>query len=124
MSTDTTAQNAGTGKAVTTAALKAALKIGADNGQSVQSLVFILDTTERGVRKLVDELIDEGVPVCAHPSTGYYIAATWEEVEATYDWLRSRGLHSLNKASKLRAAFVDAGENPIDQLEREGAFES
>lgn len=112
-----------TEKAVTTAALKAVLKIGAANGQSMQTLHFLLDTTERAVRKLVEELIDEGVPVCAHPNTGYYIAATWEEVEATYDWLRSRGMHSLSRASKLRAAFNPEGVDPIQQLEQSGAFE-
>lgn len=112
-----------TEKAVTTAALKAALKTGKANGQSVQSLVFILDTTERAVRRLVDDLIDEGVPVCAHPAHGYYIAATWEEVEATYGWLRSRGLHSLTKASKLRAAFNPPdGSDPIQQLKDEGVL--
>ena len=113
-----------TEKTVNTAALKRVLKLGAANGQSVQTLHFLLDTTERAVRKLVDELIDEGVPVCAHPAHGYYIAETWEEVEATYDWLRSRGLHSLAKASKLRAAFTDRGADPMSQLEEEGAFAS
>lgn len=113
-----------TEKSVTTAALKVALKIGKANGKSVETLAFELDTTERGVRRLVDDLIDEGTPVCAHPTTGYYIAATWEEVEATYSWLRSRGLHSLSKASKLRAAFNLEGANLIQQLEEAGAFES
>ena len=113
-----------TEKAVTTAALKAALKSGAANGQDVKSLAFLLDTTERGIRKLTDELIEEGTPVCAHPKTGYYIAATWEEVEVTYSWLRGRGLHTLHKASQLRAAFNPGGIDPIQQLEDEGAFPS
>jgi biotin operon repressor len=113
-----------TEKAVTTERLRRVLLAGAANGRSVETLAFMLDTTPRGVRKLREELIDEGVPVCAHPKTGYYIAATWEEVEATYDWLRSRGLHTLSMASKLRAAFTNSGANPIDQLEAEGAFES
>lgn len=113
-----------TEKTVNTAALARVLKRGALNGQSVVTLTFLLDTTERAVRKLAEELIDEGTPVCAHPATGYYIAQTWEEVEATYDWLRSRGLHSLAKASKLRAAFNPGGVDPIQQLEDEGAFAS
>jgi biotin operon repressor len=113
-----------TEKAVTTAALKAALKIGKANGKSVETLVFELDTTERSVRRLVGELIDEGTPVCAHPAHGYYIAATWDEVEATYSWLHSRGLASLSKASKLRAAFNPEDVDPLQQLEDSGAFES
>lgn len=106
---------------VNTAALQRALKVGAANGQSVQTLHFMLDTTERAVRKLVDELIDEGVPVCAHPSTGYYIAQTQEEVDAVADFLRQRGLHSLRKAKQLRDAFAGVTD-PIQQLEDEGAF--
>lgn len=95
-----------TEKAVNTVALARVLKHGAGNGQSVETLAFLLDTTERAIRKLAEELIDEGVPVCAHPATGYYIAQTRDEVDATSDWLRSRGLHTLAKASKLRAAFT------------------
>lgn len=68
-----------TEKAVTTAALKAALKLGAGNGQDVKSLAFVLGTTERAVRRLVDELIEAGTPVCAHPKAGYYIAVTFEK---------------------------------------------
>lgn len=104
-----------TEKTVTTAALARALKRGAANGQSVETLAFVLGTTERAVRKLREELVEEGTPVCAHPKDGYYIAETWEEVEATYDWLRSRGLHTLSLASKLRAAF--AGGQPFDEEE-------
>ena len=109
---------------VTTLILKRCLLTGAANGRSVETLAFMLDTTPRAVRKLREELIDEGVPVCAHPTTGYYIAATWEEVEATYDWLRSRAMHSLSIAKKLRAAFTNGATNPIDHLEATGAFES
>ena len=113
-----------TEKAVTTAALKAALQTGAANGRSVETLAYLADTTPRAVRKMVDALIDEGVPICAHPATGYYIAESWAEVEATYTWLRSRGLHSLVKASKLRAAFA-GGEIDLlttDQPDAEGVF--
>ncbi|OHC68609.1 MAG: hypothetical protein A3H93_09100 [Rhodocyclales bacterium RIFCSPLOWO2_02_FULL_63_24] len=111
-----------TEKAVTTAALKAALKLGALNGQSVETLASMLDTTPRAVRKLADELIEEGTPVCAHPSTGYYIAQTQAEVDAVAEFLRQRGLHSLTKAKHLRDAFAGATPVDFDQLEQEGAF--
>jgi biotin operon repressor len=107
---------------VTTTSLKRVLKSGSANGQSVTTLAFLLDTTDRAVRKLADELIEEGTPVCAHPGTGYYIAATQEEVDSTYEFLRGRAMHSLKKASQLRAAFHDGGVDPIQQLEDEGAF--
>lgn len=110
------------GKAVTTTSLRRVLKSGAANGQSVATLAFLLDTTERAVRRLTDELIEEGVPVCAHPSTGYYIAVTPEEVQGTYDFLRARALHGLAKASQLRSAFTryygaDLGDDdPLPEL--------
>ncbi|MDO8931850.1 MAG: hypothetical protein Q7U97_05605 [Rhodocyclaceae bacterium] len=94
-----------TEKQVTTAALKAALKRGAANGQDVKTLAFVVGTTDRAIRTLVDELIEEGVPVCAHPSTGYYIAATKEEVEGVCTYLHGRAMHSLKKISLLRGAF-------------------
>ena len=112
-----------TEKAVTTTSLKRVLMHGAANGRSVETLAFMLDTTPRAVRKLREELVEEGTPVCAHPKAGYYIAQTWEEVEATYDWLRSRGLHTLSLASKLRAAFSPPdGSDPIQQLKDEGVL--
>lgn len=112
-----------TEKAVTTTSLKRVLKQGATNGQGVKTLAFLLDTTERAVRRLADELIEEGVPVCAHPGTGYYIAIKQEEVDSTYEFLRGRAMHGLKKASQLRAAFhKQVGVDPIEELEQEGSF--
>ena len=110
-------------KAVTTRSHKRVLRVGAANGQSVETLAFLLDTTDRAVRNLREELVEEGVPVCAHPKHGYFIAATRAEVDANYDWLRGRGLHELTLAAKLRAAFNDNGVDPITELEQSGAFE-
>lgn len=112
-----------TEKAVHAAALKAALRLGAANGSSVEALATQLDTTPRGVRKLREELVAAGMPVCAHPKYGYFIAATRAEVDANYNWLRGRGLHELALASQLSAAFNDGGVDPIAQLETEGVFD-
>lgn len=113
-----------TDKAVTTAALAKVLKRGHANGQNANTLAFLLDTTPRAIRTLVDELIEAGTPVCAHPSKGYYIAETQEEVDETADFLKSRALHGLKKASQLRAAFTGAvdSDSIFNQLEQEGAF--
>lgn len=109
-----------TEKAVTTAALLRVLKHGEKNGQSVDTLAYLLDTTPRAVRKLTDELINEGTPVCALPATGYFIAQTWGEVDAVYDFLRERALHSLDKAAKVRGAF-SAIQNPQSHIEEQAA---
>lgn len=111
-----------TEKAVTTESLRRVLLRGHTNGRSVETLASMLDTTPRAVRKLTDELIEEGTPVCAHPSTGYYIAETQEEVDGVADFLRQRGLHSLTKAKQLRDAFAGVTD-PIQQLESAGAFD-
>lgn len=113
-----------TEKAVTAEALRAALKRGAGNGQRAGHLAFALGTTERAIRNLTDELIEAGTPVCAHPSTGYFIAETLEEAQAASEFHRGRGLHSLKKASQIIAAFTSGGVDPITQLEQEGAFAS
>lgn len=107
-------------KPVNTAALKSVLKPGSANGQDVKTLAFVLDTTERAIRNLVDELIEAGTPVCAHPKTGYYIAETEAEIEGTCSYLHGRAMHSLRKISLLRSAFtggvLDAGYDPIPDL--------
>lgn len=90
-----------------TAALRKLLNRGAGNGQSAETLAYILDINPRQVRKQVDALIDEGVCVCAHPDTGYFIAEDWAEVDRTYEFLRHRGLCSLHKAAQPRDAFAN-----------------
>lgn len=90
-----------------TSGLRKALKRGAGNGQSAESLAFILDLNPRQIRKQVDALIEEGLCVCAHPDFGYFIAEDWAEVDRTYEFLRQRGLCSLHKAALLRDAFAN-----------------
>lgn len=90
---------------VTRHALLAMLGYGEKNGQDARTLAARLDTTERAVRKLVGELIAAGIPVCAHPDLGYFIANSEAEVEATCRFLRSRVEHTLDKIEGLRAAW-------------------
>lgn len=76
--------------------------IGATNGVSVRDLARRLNCEERHVRTLVSELRMDGVAVCGHPTRGYYIAETVEDVESTASFLRSRAMHSLTLESRLR----------------------
>lgn len=76
--------------------------IGAENGVAAEMLAHELGIEARGIRTLVSALREEGVAVCGHPKTGYYIAATAEELERTCQFLRSRAMHSLVLESKLR----------------------
>ncbi|GAB2182647.1 hypothetical protein DLREEDagrD3_28700 [Denitratisoma sp. agr-D3] len=98
-------------KAVTPDALHSVLRRGQANGRSAKALAADLHTTDRAIRQLVDELIEKGVPVCAHPSTGYFIATTQAEVEATHSFLTQRAEHSTRKAEQLLHAFINY-QNP------------
>lgn len=76
--------------------------IGHERGVGVKAIAERLGCTERQVRAFVTELRLEGIAVCGTPETGYYVAATVEELEATCAFLRSRAMHSLVLESKLR----------------------
>lgn len=76
--------------------------IGRDNGISGKCLALEACVEERYLRKLVSELRREGVAVCAHPSTGYYMAVTDADIEHTYDFLIGRSMHGLVDASYLK----------------------
>lgn len=79
-----------------------ALRVGSHNGVSVDALARQLDTQPRHVRSLVSDLRMDGIAVCGTPKTGYYIAATPEEMEETCQFLRNRAMHSLQLESRLR----------------------
>jgi hypothetical protein len=64
------------------------------------------EALERSVRKLVTDLRLEGHPICAHPSTGYFMAVTAEELDETCNFLRSRAMSSLKAESRLRRISV------------------
>ncbi|XAI95651.1 hypothetical protein [Microcystis phage Mae-JY22] len=77
-------------------------RIGRKNGQRVRDLAYNLRCSERLVRTLVTELREDGVAVCGHPTTGYFIAETAEELEECCQFLRRRALHSLGLEARLR----------------------
>lgn len=76
--------------------------IGREKGITATHLAARIDVPPRRVRQLVTELRLDGEAVCGHPSTGYYMAATAEEVEETCQFLRARAMHSLTLESRLR----------------------
>jgi len=88
--------------------------IGADNGVSVRDLaaqivggpMFVTDGDERAVRHRIEELRAEGHHICAHPTTGYHMAATDEELERTCEYLYSRAIGSLQKVAAMRRASL------------------
>jgi DNA-binding IclR family transcriptional regulator len=82
---------------------------GAAKGIAARELARQLNLPPRRLRRLISELRDQdGVAVCGRPSTGYYIAQTADELEATCRFLRDRAMHSLRLESRMRR--VSLGE--------------
>lgn len=81
---------------------------GRDNGVSAsmlcQALLFPNATpaAERRLRQLVEELRLEGHPICSHPSSGYFMAGSPDEIEAACAFLHSRAMTSLKQIARLR----------------------
>jgi len=59
-------------------------------------------SAERKLRDIIAHLRHDGLPVCGHPVTGYYLAESSEELELTCRFLRKRALHSLVQEAQLR----------------------
>lgn len=83
--------------------------IGSDNGIHVRALVRKItglaagtEALERKVREIVTDLRMDGQHVCGHPSTGYYIARTPQELEATCEFLFQRAMTGLAQISRMK----------------------
>lgn len=79
-----------------------AIRPGKANGIPGAELAQGLELSMRDVRHAISELRMEGIAICGHPHTGYFIAANPAELEETCAFLRDRALHSLTLESKLR----------------------
>lgn len=88
--------------------------VGKANGLTANALAGLLQALPRMVRHLVSELRLDGVPVCGHPTTGYYIAANAEELDETCKFLRDRALHSLKLEATLRKTSLEALIGQLD----------
>jgi DNA-binding IclR family transcriptional regulator len=76
--------------------------VGQAYGITARELAERCGIAEREVRRHVSELRDEGIAVCAHPRTGYFIAQTPAELDMACNYLRRRALHSLMLESRMR----------------------
>jgi len=60
------------------------------------------NSVERSLRDLVVQLRLAGHHICAHPSSGYYMAETPEELDATCTFLFDRAMTSLSQVAAMR----------------------
>lgn len=57
---------------------------------------------ERSLRLLVEELRREGHHVCAHPSDGYFLAGSPDELDQTCLFLYARAMASLTQIAAMK----------------------
>lgn len=87
--------------------------VGRENGIHVRDLVARItgqllngEALERRVRDLVQELRLEGHMVCAHPASGYFMAATPQELNATCTFLLERASTSVNQVAAMKSRIA------------------
>ena len=76
--------------------------VGADKGIGAKAIAAQLGCNKRQVRDLVTALRLDGSAICGHPSTGYFVAETPQEIERTCRFLRDRAMTSLVLEARLR----------------------
>lgn len=57
---------------------------------------------ERELRHVIEALRKDGHHVCGHPSSGYFIAATEEELTRTLQYLYHRAMTTLSQICAMR----------------------
>ncbi len=75
---------------------------GRDAGISADALARDLDVPVRRLRKLISEAREQGIAICGHPSTGYFVPVTPEELQSSCAFLEHRALHSLRLLSRMK----------------------
>lgn len=83
--------------------------IGRNNGARVDQLVAEITGAlghnaagERELREAVVKLRLEGHHVCAHPASGYYLASTPDELDATCTFLYERAMTTLQQIAAMK----------------------
>lgn len=75
---------------------------GCEAGIGARALATELAIPQRQLRKLVSECREEGIAICGHPATGYFMATTPEELQQTCAFLEHRAMHSLRRLSRMK----------------------
>lgn len=84
-----------------------AMHRGRDNGVRACDLVREIcgETSpglERQLRHCIEELRLDGQHICGHPASGYFIAATAEELDHTCQYLHDRAIKSIRQIARMR----------------------
>lgn len=76
--------------------------IGADNGINADKLAHLVGVSPRQLRTLITRAREQAVAICGTPSTGYYMAATADELQDACHFLRARAMRSLRLLRVMR----------------------
>lgn len=89
------------------------LHVGRDNGIHVRDLVARITNCvtpapalERTVRDLIVQLRMDQYQVCAYPATGYYMAATPQELNETCIFLLERASTTVDQVAAMKGRFA------------------
>lgn len=89
--------------------------IGAERGIKARDLALkVIDrqllgrtaAVERLVRKHIQELRTEGFHICGTPETGYFLAASADELDRTCAFLYSRAMTTLTQIARMKKVSV------------------
>ncbi|MFN0182264.1 MAG: hypothetical protein ACKVQR_00455 [Aquabacterium sp.] len=76
---------------------------GHGQGIGARALAAQLGLSPRELRRLISRCRDDdGHAICGHPSTGYYMATTPEELQTSCAFLEHRAMHSLRLLSRMK----------------------
>lgn len=82
--------------------------VGASNPIKAKDLAKLMSRDEREVRQVIREIIADGVPVLSRTDNpaGYFIAASFQEVEDYKKSLRSRLIEDALRLRDVRRGFT------------------
>lgn len=79
---------------------------GRDQGISADDLARQLNLSPRQLRKFISAAREEGMAICGHPTTGYFVAVTPAELEESCAFLQHRALRSLMLMSRMKGVSM------------------
>lgn len=81
-------------------------RLGEQNGITARALVIEIThrespADERRLRSIVEQLRSDGHRICAHPESGYFVAASDDELQRTLDFLYRRAATSFRQIAAM-----------------------
>ena len=98
-------------------------RIGKASGVHEAGLVAATLLNGRLIRKAIEALRMEGMHICGKPDTGYYIAATPDELEETIVFLEKRAVKSFRQIAAMKRVGLQALYQQMSLRESEDSTE-